>query len=282
MVIFRDSALQIQQDLVFDVGLHKGEDTDYYLKKGFRVVAIEANPDLVRECRSRFAQEVANGRLHIIEGAVAKGLGKILFYKNKYSVWGTTNEEWVKRNERVGAQSWPIEVDIVDMRAILQQFGMPYYLKIDIEGADGLVLEALLDLSDSPPFLSIESEKVSFKRLLWEFRILRNLGYDRFKIVQQVSISRSSIQTVDLNGHPLAYTFEEESSGPFGDDLPGLWCTYRQACMRYVWIFFLYRLFGDKGLLFKIRGGRRLHSILIRLTGRIFPGWYDIHAMRSG
>jgi 16S rRNA A1518/A1519 N6-dimethyltransferase RsmA/KsgA/DIM1 with predicted DNA glycosylase/AP lyase activity len=74
--------VQIQRDLVFDIGLHKGEDTDYYLKKGFRVVAVEANSELVRECRSRFAQEIANERLYIIEGAVAEGRGKVLFYKN--------------------------------------------------------------------------------------------------------------------------------------------------------------------------------------------------------
>ena len=33
-----------QDDLIFDVGLHRGEDTEFYLKKGFRVVAFEANP----------------------------------------------------------------------------------------------------------------------------------------------------------------------------------------------------------------------------------------------
>ena len=42
-------------DLIYDVGMHKGEDTDYYLQKGFRVVAFEANPDLVNLCRTRFA-----------------------------------------------------------------------------------------------------------------------------------------------------------------------------------------------------------------------------------
>ncbi len=28
-------------DLLYDVGMHKGEDTDYYLKKGFKVIGIE-------------------------------------------------------------------------------------------------------------------------------------------------------------------------------------------------------------------------------------------------
>jgi len=39
------------EDLVYDVGLHKGEDSAYYLAKGYCVVAFEANPDLVAECK---------------------------------------------------------------------------------------------------------------------------------------------------------------------------------------------------------------------------------------
>ena len=77
----------------------------------------------------------------LLRARFLKDLAKFCLQK-QILVWGTTNEEWVKRNGQIGAQSWPIEVDIVDMRSILQQFGMPYYLKIDIEGADGLVLEA--------------------------------------------------------------------------------------------------------------------------------------------
>lgn len=31
-------------DLIIDVGMHYGNNTAFYLKKGFRVAAIEANP----------------------------------------------------------------------------------------------------------------------------------------------------------------------------------------------------------------------------------------------
>ena len=30
-------------DLIYDVGMHRGEDTAFYLRKGFRVVAVEAD-----------------------------------------------------------------------------------------------------------------------------------------------------------------------------------------------------------------------------------------------
>ena len=28
-------------DLIYDVGMHKGEDTEFYLSKGFRVIALK-------------------------------------------------------------------------------------------------------------------------------------------------------------------------------------------------------------------------------------------------
>lgn len=34
------------RDLIFDIGANNGDDTAFYLKKGFRVVAIEADPAL--------------------------------------------------------------------------------------------------------------------------------------------------------------------------------------------------------------------------------------------
>ena len=37
-------ATKTVDDLIFDVGFHKGEDTEFYLKKGFPVVAADANP----------------------------------------------------------------------------------------------------------------------------------------------------------------------------------------------------------------------------------------------
>lgn len=33
---------------VLDLGMHVGDDTAYYLRRGFNVVAVEANPELCR------------------------------------------------------------------------------------------------------------------------------------------------------------------------------------------------------------------------------------------
>jgi FkbM family methyltransferase len=268
-------------NLVVDVGLHKGEDTAYYLAKGFRVVAIEADPELAQACRLRFAQEIARGQLDIIEGAIANGRGKVSFFKNEHSVWGSVHKDWADRNAMLGFKSTIIEVDIVDIKSVFRKFGVPFYLKLDIEGGEKIVLSELFNLPSRPHFISFESEKVYFRELLWELRLLVRLGYNRFKVVQQQTIPGSTVQTTDCNGRSMTFRFEDHSSGPFGDDASGSWLTYRQACFRYARIFALYRLFGDYGLLTRYELGLRLRRKLAHLWGQPVPGWYDTHAMRG-
>ena len=43
--------------LIFDIGMYDGSDTRYYLNEGFRVLAIEANPVLVKRARELIFQE---------------------------------------------------------------------------------------------------------------------------------------------------------------------------------------------------------------------------------
>jgi FkbM family methyltransferase len=270
-----------QPDLIFDVGLHKGEDTDFYLRKGFNVVAFEANPDLISHCKLRFQDPISRHRLQIIEGAIAPETSgdRIVFYKNvRISEWGTIDSKWVERNQRLGSQSIAIEVERTDLTGIFRKYGMPLYLKVDIEGADHVILDELRRLEDRPFYISIEAEKVEFSHLRDELDFLRQLGYTAFKPVQQASIPGTTIATTTLDGETLHYVFASGASGPFGDDLSGPWLSYRECLQRFQTIFKLYRMFGDEGVIRKAPGGTRLVRWLGRLYRKPLPGWYDIHA----
>ncbi len=62
----------MQKDLIYDVGFHHGEDTEFYLAKGFKVVAIEAHPGLYRAGLEKFADHIESGRLVLLNLAVAE------------------------------------------------------------------------------------------------------------------------------------------------------------------------------------------------------------------
>ena len=58
--------------LIYDVGAHKGEDTEFYLKKKFQVVAIEAIPEFCILLEQKFDKFVREGQLKILNIAVSK------------------------------------------------------------------------------------------------------------------------------------------------------------------------------------------------------------------
>jgi FkbM family methyltransferase len=68
--------------LIFDIGCHDGRDSKFYLKKGFTVVAVEANPSLCRQLKQRFAGQIASGQFLLVEKAIAEQGGDVEFYLN--------------------------------------------------------------------------------------------------------------------------------------------------------------------------------------------------------
>ncbi len=271
-------------DLIYDVGMHKGEDTDFYLKKGFRVVAFEADPDLIEACKRRFHDEISSGRLRIVEGAIVepKGDKKIRFYKNtKYSYWNTAVDDWVARNEKSSSHSTIIEVDAIDFSACLEQYGIPHYMKVDIEGMDLVCFKALRGFSERPHFVSLESEKVNFRKLEDDVKILTELGYAAFKAVQQDGIADQKEPVDTVEGRYANFNFSNGSSGLFGRDLPNKWFNHEEIINEYKRIFLKYRYFGDFSIIRRIPLSSRILRTLGNIIGTPLPGWHDIHAVHK-
>jgi hypothetical protein len=65
----------------------------------------------------------------------------------------------VTRNDNLGYKSDIISVKRIDILDIFESFDIPEYLKIDVEGADKLVLVALRKIESRPRYISIESRK---------------------------------------------------------------------------------------------------------------------------
>jgi len=43
--------------------MHRGEDANYYLKRGYNVIAIDANPNIIKYVNKKFEQEVKSFKL---------------------------------------------------------------------------------------------------------------------------------------------------------------------------------------------------------------------------
>ena len=271
---------ELVPDLVFDVGFHRGEDTLYYLRKGFRVVGFEADPKLVEAGRRKFAAEVAEGRLQLVSGAItAKGQGPLTFYTHpRIPGWGTTDSHRASRNKLMGP-SVPVTVPAVDFAACLREHGIPQYLKIDIEAADMLCLESLFNVrpQQRPRYASIEAESETWSGVVRQFDTLEQLGYTRFAIVQQSTIGGRVGRIKTRDGTTLPYCFKIDSSGPFGEDLMVPWLDKREALRRYRRI--LPAMIAGHAF-HSVPKGLAIHLLASALAGRPLPGWFDIHARR--
>lgn len=279
-------------DLIYDVGMHKGEDTDFYLRKGFRVVAFEADPDLIAYCRVRFKASLQSGQLTIVEGAIVDrdwiraGRTIVPFYKNNdHSVWGTVSPEWAVRNARLGTSSTVIQVDAVNFEDAIRTYGIPYFMKIDIEGCDQFCLDALRSFDERPTYVSIESDKKSFRNVVRELEALSALGYNAFQAVEQSRVSRSqSAPYPAREGEYASYRFAAESPGLFGRELEGTWKSWDAILRQYRLIHLAYGLVGEEGIITKrnFLGADLLRRVMGRvlrlLTPAVVPGWYDTHA----
>lgn len=220
--------------LIFDIGLHHGEDTAYYLSLGYRVVGIEAEPGLIAQATQRFAEPIRNGSLLLAHCAVADYDGEATLYLSQQSLWNSLRKSIADRNHLACGS---VRVPARRLGDLFAAYGVPLYCKMDIEGEEPACLATLSAASDLPAHMSVESESIAEGEQLTEAQALdtldalARLGYNRFKLVDQGSLRVLDPPTADVDARPSARScaFPPGASGPFGHRLNGTWLEYDSA-----------------------------------------------------
>lgn len=270
--------------IIYDIGVHKGEDSEFYLAKGFHVVGVEADPGLAQALEKKFAAEIVAGRYMLVQRAIAAHANeKITFYSNpQNSVWGTIDPNWADRNrEHYATESHAITVETTTMPALVAQYGKPYYVKIDIEGADMLCLAQIgeLPIEQRPRYVSIESSMVSLDEINDELSLFKKLGYHDFKVVPQHDVHYQKPVFPPREGKFVSHRPRRDSSGHFGEEAPGQWLPADQTFLRYRRVFWFYQMNGVNGILNRWAPAK-WRSLVMKIWGRLGfrAGWYDTHA----
>lgn len=143
-------------DLCFDIGAHLGDRIRAFSRLGGRVVALEPHPEMMRWLRRWYGKQT---NVTLVEQAVGDRPGKAnLWISQLTPSISTTSRAWrtaVQQNRRFAGARWEeeIPVTVTTLDALIAQYGMPAFCKIDVEGAEG---EALQGLSHPLPALSFE------------------------------------------------------------------------------------------------------------------------------
>lgn len=247
--------------MIYDVGLFDGEDTAYYLSRGYRVVAIDANPASIASARVRFAPALASQRLVLLNVAMGTTTGTAEFWISQKSEWSSFDRSLAGKDDM---PHWPIQIEVTPLDAVFLQYGVPHYLKIDIEGWDHVCVESLSP-DRLPPYISVEAECSNDRDALTEaqslrmLHVLRKAGYTRFKLVNEAldwkpvhanrfhrmwqrglhSLATGKLAVPGISGlisrftdaHRIKtlYPFQFGSTGPWGEDVPGRWMSFEEA-----------------------------------------------------
>jgi len=133
--------------LVFDIGAHVGDRTLAFRRLGCRVVAVEPQPALCRTLR------LIHGRdknVSLVQAAVGAEEGKTAFYVNSSNPTVSTASRAFIDSANAGAPGWhgqiwdsAVEVEVVTLDGLIGRFGMPDFVKIDVEGFEDRVLDGL-------------------------------------------------------------------------------------------------------------------------------------------
>ncbi|MBO1905773.1 FkbM family methyltransferase [Microvirga sp. 3-52] len=219
--------MQGARRLIFDIGMHNGDDTEFYLAKGFNVVAVEANPELVEAGKQRFAEPIAAGQLTIVQKAIADRQGTVTLYVNPgHTDWSSIYKDIATRD---GVEVQEVQAQAVTITDLFREYGVPYYAKIDIEKADRDALMQMSRTTERPRFVSVEAHDISY------LTYLRDMGYNRFKVVNQANYWWFKCPAEALEGEALPeWKFTIHSSGPFGEETPGRWLDFESAAYLYL------------------------------------------------
>jgi FkbM family methyltransferase len=206
-------------DWIFDLGVSDGQDTAYYLAKGFSVVGVEADPAMCDQLRSRFTTEIEAGRFHLLNNAASSKSGEMIEIHVHQAHQGISGINI--RPEPGGYLHYLVET--IDWTTLCDKYDVPRYMKIDIEGSEGQFLVGMHANEIRPEFVSIEAYQVG------PIVALSNLGYTRFKMIDQTAGFR--LPSEQREGTPVENPDFTHASGPFGLDVfgDGIWENFDQV-----------------------------------------------------
>ena len=203
--------------IIYDFGSGRGENIPYYLLKSDLVIAIEANPDSCVYIKNKFKKEIKNNRLYLINCILAEEsnvLKKFYIHKNNYLLG-----QFPTPNDLLTNNFYSIELLCRDVLEIIKIYGEPYYIKIDLEQYDEVMLKRILSNGIKPPYISVEGTSQGILEILSS-----TSGYSAFKLVEGSNVEYLyRNQKINADSGVVKYSFPKNSAGPFGNDVQGNW-----------------------------------------------------------
>lgn len=151
--------------LVFDIGANKGNKTALFKRLGSSVIAVEPDSFNYQLLLKKFH----TNKVKVLHSAVSDRTGKADFFQNEPgSAFNTLSKKWKDSLEDKTVNRWHtstmfnnvIEVPTITLDHLINKYGKPCYIKIDVEGHE---LSCIKGLTQIIPVISFEANLPEFK-----------------------------------------------------------------------------------------------------------------------
>lgn len=116
---------------IFDVGFNNGDDTQGFIMRGYTVVGVDADPNMIAQGMTNFREYIAQHKLLLLHAGIEEMVtNSLVFWKNT-QVPVLSSFERKKACDDDG-HKWKCEaIDVPLLRCeALFAFGRPEYLKV--------------------------------------------------------------------------------------------------------------------------------------------------------
>lgn len=166
-------------DLVFDIGANIGDRTEIFKELGARVIAVEPQRECVLQLTKRYKND---SKVTIVGKAVdaTEGIRTINICSTEPKI-STMSDEWKSNSRFSDNYKWDKKHDVetITFNSLISQFGMPVFVKIDVEGYE---LNVIRGLTKPVGAMSLEFTQEKFSNTIECIELMSKISTYMFNV----------------------------------------------------------------------------------------------------